>query len=156
MRLTIRSAALGSGEAVGLPLRMPGAFRPGSRRDHRPPCPSALSMIRRNAGARHQRLHRAVCKTQRSRRNLKDAIEGPIVPRRQIRLGILTQILTPMENGRPESSLSSGAARGIPHPAYANPITTGFSPALAARLWTLPFGPCGRQQPSAAGRRSHR
>jgi hypothetical protein len=38
-----------------------------------------------------------------------------------------------------------GAARGIPHPAHANPITTGFSPVLAARLWTLPFGPCGRQ-----------
>jgi hypothetical protein len=38
-----------------------------------------------------------------------------------------------------------GAARGIPHPGPANPITTGFSPVLATRLWTLPFGLCGRQ-----------
>ena len=42
--------------------------------------------------------------------------------------------------------LSAGAARGIPHQAHANPITTGFSPILAARLWTLPFGPCERQR----------
>ena len=33
----------------------------------------------------------------------------------------------------------------ILHQILANPITTGFSPVLAARLWTLPFGPCGRQ-----------
>jgi hypothetical protein len=42
-----------------------------------------------------------------------------------------------------KTRLSAGAARGIPTPGPANPITTGFSPVLAARLWTLRFGPCG-------------
>jgi hypothetical protein len=49
-----------------------------------------------------------------------------------------------------KSRLSRGAARGIRHPGPANPITTGFSPVLPARLWTLSFGPCGRQDLVAA------
>jgi len=54
-----------------------------------------------------------------------------------------------LTSGVPQLSdfgLSAGAARGIPPPGHANPITTGFSPVLAARLWTLPFGPCGGQR----------